>query len=1320
MADYLYRSRTTTSVWNKGDGSEDVVKTLQDAGTPAFVAYGPEVEYVDINPRDRDKFLHIQLVKRNGEYTVLVDGFRQGYMEKQALEVPVSSDACAGGIGQERGAVVSLKRHKGIERDKSTQSSIFSPCAVSVLLEDGEVAPQECTVRLVQALVYGKKNRHDIISRVVLGASDVEPTRLDGFESNCVFLPIPARFTRPPYIVIVDTTRIKASRALKYVGPAFWYALIAGYKLISVKAGMGASGLSAIAYATILSIGGAGAGIFASFLVAVGVVGYNLVYKTPTEPAIKDSISSTGDLVKQLVNRHPEPEPGRLRLKLNEMTRILTSLASFVSSNDSSILKSNELRNEWIVWSWLQASQWYKYSSALERYATEFTEAENALREVTEQKARVDASQDQAAINEVDRNLKAAQERMRVLSNAETTEAEQQTFFERWLKPAPGSILVDNFMDIENLNFDVVTAVDIEIDLEIRDVDCSKATQFTFVCDNNTKSCTTWGAMAYDMRSAIEKLWAAIECFEQKINDAADGRAGSWIGGYFQATLKYYAMISGDKGLFAAAAESLKEIEGSSIRAIVNQIDKKLWNNFGGKDRKAGKLLSPEELAQRTPNKLEKLYDNLLKLEKLPADRASTSAQKVVGTRQLPHVVYGKTLFPSVQAIQIGESDVQTSEAIVKQSSDINAAVQEVSRSIHTGLIALNALRDDWERSGARCRFIHAVDPDAINTKQKKLLHTADRSYMMTLTRPVDVFSEVTADTVPEEPRRYMDMVQTASKWLKTLGIASVHQDHLQVALSFFAQLYTDEILSDYLDVGGVTAAVNYALLPSHVRARNRVNACVDLLLSATKRPNFGFYKASDVLFTSTGPGRDLALLTKLLHVPSTCNVYMIKYMRNIAVSLKNFADGISLKITKVPMTASTIPSEPLNSIFHCFSSGVHALHRVGECIKLYVAAAAAAAADQRRISTLSNLVIYTVRASYPSLQLASESQIGEVSLPGPQPFVFVCRQNTHDSIDRQGVLLARIAGLRINPIVGGVSEIQCDANESKESVIESLVDEFTRFNTSGLRNAAVQCAVYNIPFAYGSYWPFRSNAEQVMMFGSIPVFTRHLLWAFDGLLSDGYATRETECDSVSPVYAKCVGPESERNSPVLLKHPDWVCVDSKPGTGVQNVDPSVGDTDSSTGYTGPFLVKVFASSCNSKLDQIKEVFDDKHARLSTTVSSMAWNSERVLQALLVCAAYRGVDVKVCITLDAFDQHLQSEFLASAVIGVAMAREVIGFNFTCTIVGVQDAGIRDMFTNCRSLFAPELDQDGGIRRNAPTSVRFSEACALVGMCMNLM
>ena len=144
----LYAPRESTSVWRAdADRGTTVVATLAQMGNVAIPTRSYGAEVVDPARYEASGVVQIQIVKRNGQFVPVVDG----------LKPPMQTDA----DGKEQCVI---NHHRGMHTDEETQSWVFSPCAVSVCVEDGQSLPERCIVSVWQHVAHTK----DLIKKAEL------------------------------------------------------------------------------------------------------------------------------------------------------------------------------------------------------------------------------------------------------------------------------------------------------------------------------------------------------------------------------------------------------------------------------------------------------------------------------------------------------------------------------------------------------------------------------------------------------------------------------------------------------------------------------------------------------------------------------------------------------------------------------------------------------------------------------------------------------------------------------------------------------------------------------------------------------------------------------------------------------------------------------------------------------------------------------------------------------------------------------------------------------------------------------------------------
>ena len=201
----LHAPRETTTVWRLPPRQGVVnaeptttVATLRDAGDPLFDAQVEGATFVDPERCRSSGIVNIQIVKRGGTFIPVIDGL----VPKRA---PLQPTAPAVGYV--------LSHHRQLHRVDETQTWVFSPCAVSLYVEDGAQLPGRCTVSVWQQMTRAASaGTENIGPEVMLGDREVKPFGASDHTAPIVYVPYPVVYSRAPRIIIKDMTPVYTHR----------------------------------------------------------------------------------------------------------------------------------------------------------------------------------------------------------------------------------------------------------------------------------------------------------------------------------------------------------------------------------------------------------------------------------------------------------------------------------------------------------------------------------------------------------------------------------------------------------------------------------------------------------------------------------------------------------------------------------------------------------------------------------------------------------------------------------------------------------------------------------------------------------------------------------------------------------------------------------------------------------------------------------------------------------------------------------------------------------------------------------------------------
>lgn len=224
--------RETTSLWRvKANGEIRVAAIDELPQNTSHLQHNTDAKSSNIY--DGSWAVNVQLVKRDGNYRLLVDG----------METAPDADG-----------MTVLLAHRGMLTNLTTAVdspvSILSPCAVSVFVEDGQRPPRRCTVEVVQGAT-GVSGKPIAGKETKLAEREFNHTSVADNSSNVVVVPYPTKYPRHGRIAIYDLAKVykaedkRLNEALAQFGGTV---ATAGAELLMVPAGSGAAlSFSAIA-----------------------------------------------------------------------------------------------------------------------------------------------------------------------------------------------------------------------------------------------------------------------------------------------------------------------------------------------------------------------------------------------------------------------------------------------------------------------------------------------------------------------------------------------------------------------------------------------------------------------------------------------------------------------------------------------------------------------------------------------------------------------------------------------------------------------------------------------------------------------------------------------------------------------------------------------------------------------------------------------------------------------------------------------------------------------------------------------------------------
>lgn len=565
--------------------------------------------------------------------------------------------------------------------------------------------------------------------------------------------------------------------------------------------------------------------------------------------------------------------------------------------------------------------------------------------------------------------------------------------------------------------------------------------------------------------------------------------------------------------------------------------------------------------------------------------------------RRLPHRATSentKRLFLFRADRSNGFVDVTTRAAATRVFSEYYDTNQLIATVMDASATAMHRLVREWEaNSSTRVKLVcMCEDMQAKNPFKERFA-----SGTLVLTTPVDVLAADALVELTERERRQIRLVVRRAQQkcdksaMERLGLK--HDNASLLASHVFGDLWVDELLALH-NLGANTQQVQMLEQASR-RATARLRAAGKLMLDLLTVHNptsnaMDFddvpYNATDVALLATQRGRDAGLIIERLLFGKNYVAIRAAFaplLRAAAQAAGKCADAFDRDIPE------RLPYEPVASLFdRDRSGGVAAFLRV------------------QRMSSLGD-VVSAAAAAYPSVLLLGSddtSQQAAVALANAQG---VPEAPTDPNLRFGEVVRTmryRLASLKMDELP--VDEFAI-GNESGAIDVDQLAHELSATSLS-VRSTPVPSHSFYVPFGFGdARSPPTLPPLSAPMFGSVPVYGPHLTRAFAALLPTGGKDERKFRVTLKPTFG-CLTPLS--NDEGASAHPNVVQVLATDGGGVE------------VRYTasrvwGGKLPNRKTTYGNAKKAAEAHRQGKDAARLAADVCAIAWNTERVMQAVI-------------------------------------------------------------------------------------------------------
>ena len=548
-----------------------------------------------------------------------------------------------------------------------------------------------------------------------------------------------------------------------------------------------------------------------------------------------------------------------------------------------------------------------------------------------------------------------------------------------------------------------------------------------------------------------------------------------------------------------------------------------------------------------------------------------------------------------------GFVDISTRFAATRVYSEYYDANQLIAAAMDSSAMALHRLVIEWEaNSSTRVKLVCMCKSRHGSNLFKERVAVGT----LVLTTPVDVQASSALVELTERERRQIRMVVRRAQQkcdksvLERLGLQP--DDASLLASHVFGDLWADELVALH-NLGGNTQQAQMLEQASR-RATARLRAAGKLLLDllTVHNPVGGVMdfddvpcNATDVSLLATQRGRDAGLIIERLLFGKNYVAIRAAFaplLRATAQAAGKCADVFERAIPE------RLPYEPVASLFdRDRSGGVAAYLRVKSMLPL-------------------GDIVSVAAAAYPSVLLLGsdpESQTAAVDLANAQGVPEAPTEPNLRFDELVRTMRYRLASLKMDEL---------PVDEDGDIDIDQLA------KTLSATSISVATHSFYVPFGFGDSRPPPTFPPlPAPMFGSVPVFGKHLARAFGALQTTGGNATRPYSVTLKPTFG-CLEPlplprddddggDDETIAEGASVHPNVVQVLATDDGGVE------------VRYTASRVWGVEAGpNRNTSYGNAKEAAEahlqgEDATRLSSDVCAIAWNAERVMQAVIAALA---------------------------------------------------------------------------------------------------
>ena len=1171
----LFAEQATTSLYERiDDPDEQYVLSLSQAK----VSYGTLNDVVireNGSQQGGAPEIVVQIRKRNGQIDLLIDGY-------VSTGRPVEN---------EYGQVTrhDLLLHNGLYEDIETGSRVFSPMAVVAAVEDGQHPLQGVTV----SVVHSYANHGDAMDpAIVLSEARIRDHRVSDVRCDVVRVPYPLSYPCPPTVAMYDDAQKRKYIAAKSAAGEFSSRVLGATTAAGILAGLtftvtpfvvtagmaAATGLSAYLFSrganvsyrhgweltslTILSFLEKGAGALPFVFVAVSTQQYSLL--------VAPFVIHTKDAISKYLRIKDPPALRRTTFTIAELARVIESLCILRGPNPN---------------------------------------GGDAPEDLPDEAAKIPNGVDQ-------------------------DHYKKETIVWNWLEQDEGNNdddgkLIDR-LDLKKMVASAEHAAQLHVRISVDDSLACDAKPHHHELHCGREDSEVLAAAAAGTLDELTRLYAAIDKLKKVLTDAiaADANAHNlWVDREYWNKVHYIVALGVKAG--GEAANVAWNAANFRAKGALTRYKKNLMKGWiKDAETDPSQVQRKEQLERALKRLMTSLYVSFfgpgspgatlyMGMQSSLNDRRLVRSVNppVAWIRKLPQradASYASYLFSAVRDSGTEHFDVSIGSVVARVFGEYKDASAWLSACMKSSRLALKRLVPEWEsNSNMRMRLL-CMCTSVVTDRPRYVPPIACST--LALATPIDIlFASVLAAPTEHSQRRIRFLVQRArpkddkgahASVLEALGLE--HSDAFLLACQVFGDLWVDELTALYALANSQQAEM---LEMASTRAAARLSAAGTHLLAlvSDKRPptDVGAFSdvalnATDVALIATQAGRDAGLIVSRLLFR-----HNLIAARSIVISVMRAAARAAVRTAAVftRIAPTTLPHEACASLFGDRLDGIAAFARV-------------------RKLTPNPILLEAAAAAYPSVHLLQLSTVTEdqealVALasgrPAPQPPNATHRSTT----DLVRAMRFRLASLRMDfqPI---------DVVATTDSVDELA----TRLSAARWWSTSKHVSFY-VPFGFGDARPPPTLPPcSAPLFGTVPVYGSALVSAFRSISTAG-----TQPAPAAKSFNIRLEPTFDCLKPPVKNH----------GSGeTESVHPNVVQVlDKGPNESRPVYVVRYTASRTPPRAETALPNDDERAyrptdaaraakahrssaessSLALRVSSLAWNAERVVQAVVAALA---------------------------------------------------------------------------------------------------